>query len=183
MYVCNVPTHKYVLAYQGRRFSIVVKLYSVQSAPTLPKTHNKFIDLQDLMIFFFSKDCLPENIYNLFYFCHRNRLINKGGIFSLLGKSKKSTFLDYDRLQLKVGCHENLYASIKGQMRALECPVGIQCTSLCVLTQCSARVPSRCPPQGPIWVPFGVCAFFGIALGVPLWQGASGGKPFGVPSH
>ncbi len=35
--------------------------------------------------------------------------------------------------------------------------------------------------QGPIWVPFGVCAFFGIALGVPLWQGASGGSSLGCP--
>ncbi len=68
---------------RGEGFQLLLSstVYSVQSAPTLPKTHNKFIDLQDLMIFFFSKDCLPENIFNLFFFCHRHRLMNKGGIF------------------------------------------------------------------------------------------------------
>ncbi len=97
MYVCNVLSYKYVLAYQGRRFSIVVKLYNVQSAPTLPKTHNKFIDLQDLMIFFFSKDCLPENKYNLFYFFHRHRLMNEEGLFFTSGKKQKFNFSRYTK--------------------------------------------------------------------------------------
>jgi hypothetical protein len=70
----------------------------------------------------------------------------------------------------------------QGEMHALECPAGIQCTSLCVLThQCSARVPSRCPPQGPIWVPFGVCAFLGLLSGFLCGRVPQGESPLECP--
>jgi hypothetical protein len=101
--------------------------------------------------------------------------MNKGGLFSLLGKSKNLTFLDYDRLQLKVGYHENLYAASRGKWmhQFVRWP--------------NARL--VCPPQGPIWVPFGVCVcLLGVALrgrfrgyGFPLWHGVSGGSSLGCP--